>query len=70
MSVNVFRQVANQGILAVGMTMILSWPDRPERRFPWGGLFAAVLNALFLKSGMPIPAALLAISASAASGGF
>jgi ribose transport system permease protein len=57
--VNVFRQVSNQGIIAVGMTMILIMG---QIDLSVGSLvaFAAVLNALFLKSGMPIPAALLA----------
>jgi len=52
--VNVFRQVSNQGIIAVGMTMILIMG---QIDLSVGALvaFAAVLNAIFLKWGLSIP---------------
>ena len=57
--VNVFRQVSNQGIIAVGMTMILIMG---QIDLSVGALvaFAAVLNALFLKWGLSIPMSILA----------
>lgn len=57
--INVFRQVSYQGIIAVGMTMILIMG---QIDLSVGSLvaFAAVLNALLLKSGMPIPLSILA----------
>lgn len=57
--VNVFRQVSNQGIIAVGMTMILIMG---QIDLSVGALvaFSAVLNALFLKWGLSIPLAMLA----------
>ena len=55
--INVFRQVSNQGIIAVGMTMVLIMG---QIDLSVGAIvaFAAVLNALLLKSGIPIPAAI------------
>ena len=57
--VNVFRQVSNQGIFAVGMTMILIMG---QIDLSVGALvaFAAVLNAIFLKWGLSIPMSILA----------
>ena len=57
--VNVFRQVSNQGIIAVGMTMILIMG---QIDLSVGALvaFAAVLNAIFLKWGLSIPLSILA----------
>ena len=57
--VNVFRQVSNQGIIAVGMTMILIMG---QIDLSVGALvaFAAVLNAIFLKWGLSIPMSILA----------
>ena len=57
--INVLRQVSYQGIIAVGMTMILIMG---QIDMSVGSLvaFAAVVNALFLKSGMPIPLSILA----------
>lgn len=54
--VNIFRQVSTQGIIAVGMTMILILG---QIDLSVGAIvaFAAVLNALFLKAGIPIPLA-------------
>lgn len=56
--VNVFRQVSNQGIIAVGMTMILIMG---QIDLSVGALvaFAAVLNAIFLKWGLSIPLSIL-----------
>ncbi len=55
--VNVFRQVSNQGIIAVGMTMILIMG---QIDLSVGSLvaFAAVMNAILLKAGLPIPLAI------------
>ena len=57
--VNVFRQVSNQGIIAVGMTMILIMG---QIDLSVGALvaFVAVLNAIFLKWGLSIPLSILA----------
>ena len=57
--INVLRQVSYQGIIAVGMTMILIMG---QIDLSVGSLvaFAAVVNAVFLKSGMPIPLSILA----------
>jgi ribose transport system permease protein len=57
--INVFRQISYQGIIAVGMTMILIMG---QIDLSVGALvaFAAVLNALFLKAGLPIPASIVA----------
>jgi len=56
--INVFRQVSYQGIIAVGMTMILIMG---QIDLSVGSLvaFAAVVNALLLKSGVAIPASLV-----------
>lgn len=56
--VNVFRQVSNQGIIAVGMTMILIMG---QIDLSVGALvaFAAVVNALLLKAGLSIPLSIL-----------
>ena len=57
--INVLRQVSYQGIIAVGMTMILIMG---QIDLSVGSLvaFAAVVNALFLKSGVAIPLSILA----------
>ena len=57
--VNVFRQVSNQGIIAVGMTMILIMG---QIDLSVGALvaFAVVLNAICLKLGLSIPLSILA----------
>jgi ribose transport system permease protein len=56
--INVLRQVSYQGIIAVGMTMILILG---QIDLSVGALvaFAAVVNALLLKSGVPIPASII-----------
>ena len=56
--INVLRQVSYQGIIAVGMTMILIMG---QIDLSVGALvaFAAVVNALLLKSGVPIPASII-----------
>ena len=56
--INVLRQISYQGIIAVGMTMILIMG---QIDLSVGSIvaFAAVVNALLLKSGVAIPASLL-----------
>lgn len=57
--INVFRQVSYQGIIAVGMTMVLIMG---QIDLSVGAIvaFAAVANALLLKAGMPIMGSIVA----------
>jgi ribose transport system permease protein len=56
--INVFRQVSYQGIIAVGMTMVLIMG---QIDLSVGAIvaFAAVVNALLLKAGLPIFASVI-----------
>ena len=56
--VNVLRQISIQGIIAVGMTMVIII-GQIDLSVGSIAAFAAVVNALMLRSGVPVPAAIV-----------